>query len=432
LFGDELQKLFPITDLATSDSGIFDNVMEMLLLGGRSLPEVVMMMIPEAWQNYYLMPDYKRDFYEYHSCLMEPWDGPASIVFTDGRYIGATLDRNGLRPSRYYLTTDDRVIMASEVGVLQVDPKIVKEKGRLQPGRMFLVDFEQGRLIPDEEIKASIARQRPYGDWLRNQRIELHHLGTDKEAHGFVPDTLLPRMQAFGYTVETMQFMLLPLVYEKRDPIGSMGNDSALAVLSDQPRMLYDYFKQLFAQVTNPPIDSIREEVIMSTECYIGPEGNLLDTTEQQCHRLKLPQPILTNEELASLKHINYRGWKSKEIDITWPRSEGTAGLVKALKRICAEAEQAIADNYSLVILTDRAVSHDRVAVSSLLAVGAVHHHLVRQAKRTQIGIVLETGEAREVHHHCCWSAMGPMPSIPISLLRPCGRPNGMGCCRWI
>ena len=401
LFGDELKKLFPITDLGTSDSGIFDNVMELLLLGGRSLPEVVMMMIPEAWQNHYLMPEHKRAFYEYNSCLMEPWDGPASVVFTDGRYIGATLDRNGLRPSRYYLTTDDRVIMASEVGVLQVDPKIVKSKGRLQPGRMFLVDFEQGRLIPDEEIKTTIARQRPYDLWLRNQRIELHHLGTDKEPHGFEPKTLLSRMQAFGYTVETMQFMLLPLVYEKRDPIGSMGNDSALAVLSDQPRMLYDYFKQLFAQVTNPPIDSIREEVIMSTECYIGPEGNLLDTTEQQCHRLRLPQPILSNEELAALKHVNYRGWRSRAIDITWPRSEGEAGLLAALERICSEAEQAIAAGFSLVVLTDRAVSHDRVAVSSLLAVGAVHHHLIRKALRTQIGIVLETGEAREVHHHC-------------------------------
>jgi glutamate synthase (NADPH/NADH) large chain len=401
LFGDELKKLFPVTDLATSDSGIFDNVMELLLLGGRSLPEVVMMMIPEAWQNHYLMPEHKRAFYEYNSCLLEPWDGPASVVFTDGRYIGATLDRNGLRPSRYYLTTDDRVIMASEVGVLQVDPKIVKAKGRLQPGRMFLVDFEQGRLIPDEEIKAKISTQRPYNEWLRLQRIELHDLGTGKETHGFEPATLLPRMQSFGYTGETMQFMLLPLVYEKRDPIGSMGNDSALAVLSDQPRMLYDYFKQLFAQVTNPPIDSIREEVIMSTECYIGPEGNLFDTTPQQAHRLRLPQPILTNEELSALKHVNHRGWRSQVIDITWPRSEGADGLVKALERICHEAEQAIADGYSLVVLTDRAVSHDRVAVSSLLAVGAVHHHLIRKAMRTQIGIVLETGEAREVHHHC-------------------------------
>jgi glutamate synthase (NADPH/NADH) large chain len=401
LFGEDLKKLFPITDLNTSDSGIFDNVMELLLLSGRSLPEVVMMMIPEAWQNHDLMPEYKRAFYEYHSCVMEPWDGPASVVFTDGRYIGAVLDRNGLRPSRFYLTTDDRVIMASEVGVLQVDPKIVKTKGRLQPGRMFLVDFEQGRLIPDDEIKETISKARPYGDWVKRQRIELKDLHKENEPHGFEPNSLLSRMQAFGYTIETLQFMLLPLVHEKRDPIGSMGNDSALAVLSDQPRMLYDYFKQLFAQVTNPPIDSIREEVIMSLECYIGPEKNLLASTEENAHRLMLPQPILSNEELAALRHINHRGWKSKIIDITWARSEGENGLATALDRICREAEQAIDDGFALVILSDRELSKDRIPVSALLATGAVHHHLIRQAKRTRIGLIVETGEAREVHHHC-------------------------------
>ncbi|HMC09674.1 MAG TPA: glutamate synthase central domain-containing protein, partial [Pirellulaceae bacterium] len=347
------------------------------------------------------MPEYKRAFYEFNSCQMEPWDGPASVVFCDGRYIGAVLDRNGLRPSRFYLTTDDRVIMASEVGVLPVDPKIVKEKGRLQPGRMFLVDFEQGRLIPDEELKKEVATKRPYAEWLKNQRIELKDLPLSDQAHGFDPDTLMPRMQAFGYSTETMQFMLLPLVNEKRDPVGSMGNDSALAVLSDQPRMLYDYFKQLFAQVTNPPIDSIREEVIMSLECYVGPERNLLATTEQHAHRLLLPHPILTNEELAALKHLDHRGWKCKLIDITYSRTEGVEGLTKRLDRICREAEQAIESGYSLVVLSDRGVSAERVPVSSLLAVGAVHHHLVRQAKRTQIGIILESGEAREVHHHC-------------------------------
>src|SRR6185436_19273229 len=401
LFGKEFNRLLPITDLTTSDSGIFDNVMELLLLAGRSLPEAVMMMIPEAWQNHESMPEYKQSFYEYHSCLMEPWDGPASVVFTDGRYIGAVLDRNGLRPSRYYFTTDDRVIMASEVGVLPVDPGIVREKGRLQPGRMFLVDFEQGRLIPDDEIKKDIATRRPYGEWLRKQRLEIRDLPRPKEVHGFEPKSLLPRMQAFGYTVETMQFMLLPLVYEKRDPVGSMGNDSALAVLSDQPRMLYDYFKQLFAQVTNPPVDSIREEIIMSLECYIGPEKNLLESTEEHAHRLLLSHPILTNEELAALKNIDHRGWKAKTIDITWPRSDGEAGLKKAIDRISAEAEQAIEDGFSLVVLSDRNVGPDRVPLSSLLACGAVHHHLIRKAKRTRLGIILETGEAREVHHHC-------------------------------
>jgi glutamate synthase (NADPH/NADH) large chain len=407
LFGDDLQKMLPITDPDTSDSGVFDNVLELLLLAGRTLPEAMMMMIPEAWQNHESMPEYKRAFYEYHSCLMEPWDGPASVVFTDGRYVGAVLDRNGLRPSRYYLTHDDRVIMASEVGVLPVDPANVKEKGRLQPGRMFLVDFEQGCLIPDEELKRNIAQQRPYAQWLQKQRLELKQLPVPASVPGYSGDTLLRRMQAFGFTSETLQFMLLPLVKEKRDPIGSMGNDSALAVLSDQPRLIYDYFKQLFAQVTNPPIDPIREEVIMSLECYIGPERNLLETTEEHCHRLLLPQPILSNEELAALKSLNHRGWKTKEIDITWPKSAGEAGMLPALERICSEAEQAIDEGYSLVLLTDRALGPDRVPMSSLLAVGGVHHHLIRKAKRTQIGLVLETGEAREVHHHCLLTGFG-------------------------
>jgi glutamate synthase (NADPH/NADH) large chain len=284
---------------------------------------------------------------------------------------------------------------------LPIDPALVKEKGRLQPGRIFLVDFEQGRLIPDEEVKKDIATRRPYAQWLQRQRIELKDLPINDQPHGFDQKTLLERMQAFGYTVETMQFMLLPMIKEKRDPIGSMGNDSALAVLSDQPRMLYDYFKQLFAQVTNPPIDPIREEVIMSLECYIGPEQNLLETTEPHCHRLMVPQPILTNEEVAALKSIDHRGWKAKTIDITWPKSEGEEGMLKALDRICAETEDAIEDGFALVVLSDRAMGADRVPMSSLLACGGVHHHLVRKAKRTRIGIILETGEAREVHHFC-------------------------------
>jgi glutamate synthase (NADPH/NADH) large chain len=405
LFGEEFRRLLPIIDPETSDSGIFDNAMELLLLAGRSLPEAVMMMIPQAWENHESMPEPVRAFYEYMSCLMEPWDGPASVSFTDGRYIGAVLDRNGLRPSRYYVTHDDRVIMASEAGVLPVDPQLVKIKGRLQPGRMFLVDFEQGRLIPDEEIKNDIVARQPYNDWLQNQRIQLSDLDAGTQSQGFDPATLLQRMRAFGYTSETMQFMLIPLVHEKRDPVGSMGNDAALACLSDQPRLVYDYFKQLFAQVTNPPIDSIREEVVMSLECYIGPEGNLLDTTEQHAQRLLVPSPILSNEQLAALKHIDRcekgRGWKTRVIDITWPVSAGPQGLVLAIDRICDEAEKAIHDGYQLVVLSDRASGPDRVAVSTLLACGAVHHHLVKNEMRTRVGIVLETAEAREVHQHC-------------------------------
>ncbi len=401
LFGDELKKLFPVIEANGSDSGSFDNVLEFLLMNGRTLQEAIMMMVPEAWQKHETMPEDKRAFYEYFSSLMEPWDGPASIAFTDGNYIGATLDRNGLRPSRYYITHDDRVIMASEVGVLPVDPGLVKEKGRLEPGRMFLIDFEQGRLIPDDELKLGFAKRKPYGQWLRDQRIRLADLNPDGEPHGFDPESLMPRMQAFGYTLETMSFMLRPLVEQGRDPVGSMGNDSALACLSDKPRMIYDYFKQLFAQVTNPAIDSIREEVIMSLECYIGPEQNLLEATPEHCHRLLIDHPILTNEEVAALEHMNFKGWHSRVIDITFDRSEGKAGLKNTLQRIAAEAEAAADEGIQIVVLSDRRISAQRVPVSALLAVGAVHHHLVKQAKRTRIGLVIETGEAREVHHHC-------------------------------
>jgi glutamate synthase (NADPH/NADH) large chain len=401
LFGDDLRKLFPIIEPHTSDSGCFDNALEMLYHSGRKLQEAVMMMVPEAWQNHQTMPESKRALYEYFSALQEPWDGPASISFTDGRYIGATLDRNGLRPSRYYVTKDDRVLMASEVGVLDIAPENVLIKGRLQPGRMFLVDFEQGRIIDDEELKGDVASRQPYGKWVSEQRIRLEELPRCTPPERLTGQELTSRMQAFGYTSETMSFMLLPLIKADKDPIGSMGNDAALACLSDQPRMLYDYFHQIFAQVTNPPIDSIREEVIMSLECYIGPEGNLLDPRAESVHRLAIPHPILTNHQMANLKGIKSRGWKSKVIDITYPVSEGVEGLRPALDRICREARQAIQDGYSLIVLSDRRISADRVPISSLMAVGTVHHHLVRHEERTRIGLLVESGEAREVHHFC-------------------------------
>lgn len=401
MFGDRIKDLLPIVQPDFSDSGTFDNVLEFLLMSGRSLQEAVMMMIPEAWQADVNMPQEKRDFYEYHSALMEPWDGPASIVFTDGHYIGAVLDRNGLRPSRYYVTHDDKVVMASEVGVLPIDPANVKEKGRLQPGKMFLVDFFAGRLIPDEELKMDFATQRPYGQWIENQKLELSDLPKTGNELNYEPSSLVQRMQSFGYTLETMRFMLLPLVTEARDPLGSMGNDSALACLSDKSRMIYDYFKQLFAQITNPPIDSIREEVVMSLSCFIGPERNLLETTEEHVHRLSLPHPILSNDELASIKNINVRDWKTQTIDITFEKSTGKTGMLEALDRICHEATAAIEDGFSLIVLSDRNISEGRMALSSLLACGAVHHHLVETYQRTRIGIVIESGEAREVHHHC-------------------------------
>ena len=400
LFGNDLEKLFPVIEPDCSDSGNFDNALEFLLMTGRTLQEAITMMIPEAWQNHRGMAKYKRAFYEYHSCLMEPWDGPASITFTDGHYVGAVLDRNGLRPSRYYLTHDDRVIMASEAGVLPVDASLVREKARLQPGRIFLVDFEEGRLIPDAELKEEFCRRRPYGRWLRRQRIALSDL-EKPPARETEAEAIRPRMRAFGYTLETMQFMLLPLVQQKRDPVGSMGNDSSLACLSDRPRMLYDYFKQLFAQVTNPPIDSIREEIIMSLACYVGPERNLLDITEQHCHRLHLAHPILTNSELAAIQQMDHRGWRARTIDITFDRSQGAAGMMASLDRICQAAEQAIDEGYSVVILSDREIGPERVPLSALMACGVVHHHLVQAAKRTRLGLIVETGEAREVHHHC-------------------------------
>ncbi|MGG7053981.1 glutamate synthase large subunit [Nitrosomonas sp. ANs5] len=407
LFAGEFKKLLPIIDQTTSDSGVFDNVLELLLLAGRPLPEAVMMMIPEAWQNNPLMSAEKRAFYEYFSCLMEPWDGPALVTFTDGRYIGAVLDRNGLRPGRFTITHDDRVIMASEAGVLpSVAASMVKTKGRMQPGHMFLVDTDEGRLIPDDELKNTLASHRPYARWLAHQRLRLEDLPAHRQqTHEPDPQALLARMQAFGYTTETLQFILRPMILQKRDPIGSMGNDAALAVLSEQPRLLYDYFKQLFAQVTNPPIDSIRESEIMSLACYIGPEGNLLTTTEQHAHRLYLPEPILSNAQLSAIKQIDRirpdYGWKTLTIDITWNVNKSGEGLDQTLARICHEAEAAVTAGYSLVVLSDRNIGPARVASSMLLAVGAVHQHLVRQGKRSQLGIVIETGEAREVHHHC-------------------------------
>ena len=406
VFGDRLKDIFPVIDADCSDSGSFDAVLEFLLLSGRSLAEATMMMIPEAWQSDINMGQEKKDFYEYHSALMEPWDGPASIVFSDGHYIGAVLDRNGLRPSRYYVTHDNKCIMASEVGVLDVDPANVKLKGRLQPGKMFLLDFEEGRLIPDEELKQNISNKRPYGEWLAQQKVRLQDITGISEAHSLDAEDTLQRMQAFGYTTETMQFMLIPLVTEARDPLGSMGNDSALACLSDKPRMIYDYFKQLFAQVTNPAIDSIREEVVMSLACFIGPEGNLVETTPEQAHRLSIDHPILSNQQLTNIEHMDCQGMRSRVIDISYNAVEEN-GYLNTIDRISEEATQAITEGFSFIILSDRFMSKSHIPLSALIACGAVHHHLVRNEQRTQIGIIVETGEAREVHHHCLLAGYG-------------------------
>ncbi|MFK7767862.1 MAG: glutamate synthase central domain-containing protein, partial [Mariniblastus sp.] len=408
--GTNLKKAMPVIESGCSDSGEFDNAMELIMMAGRPLPEVVMMMIPEAWRNHDSMPVNKRAFHEYHSCLQEPSDGPASISFTDGRVIGAVLDRNGLRPSRYYVTDDNLVVMASEVGVLNIDPAKIVKKGRLEPGKMFLVDFDNKRIVADEELKGDISDRRPYGQWLANQRLTFDDLPKSKTANSLGREERISQMRAFGYTNETLDFMLLPLVKVKKDPILSMGNDAALACLSDKPRLIYDYFTQLFAQVTNPPIDSIREEIVMSVECYIGPEGNLLESTETQCNRLLLHNPILDFEQMASvhaLETTEHRGWKSQTIDITFDKSSGEDGFTDALARICKEAELAIENNCSLIVLSDRSISADRVPLSALIATSTVHHFLVAKELRTRIGIIVETGEAREVHHHCLLTGFG-------------------------
>ncbi len=398
LFGERLRDLYPVAEPDCSDSGNFDNVLEFLMLTGRSLQESIMMMIPEAWQSDNLMRANKKSFYEYSSSLMEPWDGPASIVFTDGKTIGAVLDRNGLRPSRFYVTKSGKVVMASEVGVLHIDPADVETKGRLQPGKMFLIDFEKGKMIPDEEIKEEISTENPYEDWISKEVVDIEDISRETKEN---ISSLVERMQAFGYTVETLQFMLLPIVKELRDPLGSMGNDAALACLSDKPRMIYDYFKQLFAQVTNPAIDSIREEVIMSLECLIGPEGNLLSTKSSNLHRLRLRSPILSNQELMGIKVLKEHGWKTKVIDAVYQKNLGVKGFLSSIEEICNKSEQAVDEGYSFIILSDKNISKEKVAISSLIACSSVHNHLVKVEKRTKIGIILESAEAREVHHHC-------------------------------
>ncbi|MBF2078846.1 MAG: glutamate synthase large subunit [Synechococcales cyanobacterium T60_A2020_003] len=400
LFGDDLQKAQPVINIDGSDSSIFDNALELLTLAGRSLPHAVMMMIPEPWTAHESMSPEKKAFYEYHSCLMEPWDGPASIAFTDGTMMGAVLDRNGLRPSRYYVTKDDLVIMASEAGVLPIEPERVAAKGRLQPGRMFLVDMEQGRIVADEEIKSQIATAQPYREWLDQHLVDLAQLQDGEGLQRVEPGRLIQRQTAFGYTFEDLRLLLTPMARDGVEAIGSMGTDTPLAVLSDRPKLLYDYFQQLFAQVTNPPIDSIREEIITSAETTIGSERNLLKPEPESCHLIKLKTPILTNEELAKLKAVNEDGFKSITIPILFNPKEGVDSVERVMAEIFAKADQAIADGVSILILSDRGIDYDHAAIPALLAISGLHHHLIRSGTRTRVGLVLESGEPREVHHY--------------------------------
>ena len=401
LLKEDIKKVLPVIEDEVSDSGGFDNVLEFLMLNGRDLHEVLLMMVPEAWQNDIEMSADKRCFYQYFANIIEPWDGPASIAFADGRYIGALLDRNGLRPSRFYRTFDDRIIMASEVGVVDIEPNNIKEKGRLRPGKMFLVDFEKGEVVDDKTIKSDLIAKNPYKKWIEDKQIYLKDLNkNDVTTPKIAKDCLFNYLKTFGYSIETMQFMLLPLVKDLRDPVGSMGNDTALACLSDQSRIIYDYFKQLFAQVTNPAIDSIREEIVMSLSCAIGPEGSLLKNIPENANRLIIDQPILDNKEFLNIKNSDYRGFKAKTIDITYDIEQGHR-IEDMLDDICQQTLKVIEDGYSFVILSDRNISAKRAPISSLLVTSAIHRYLVSLYKRSKIAIILETGEAREVHHFC-------------------------------
>jgi len=407
LFGDDLEKVFPVVRPGGSDSATFDNVLELLTLAGRSLPHALMMMIPEAWERNPVMGQEERDFYAYHSFLLEPWDGPAAVAFTDGRVIGATLDRNGLRPGRWQLTRDNVVVLASETGVLEAPPEEVVVKGRLQPGRMFLVDLDQGRIVEDEEIRHEVASRRPYGEWARRNSVHLDDLPA-RAPQELATAPLRTRQLLFGYTQEDLRITLARMGgAPAEEPIGSMGNDFALAVLSDKQPPLYSYFKQLFAQVTNPPIDPIREDIVMSLTTGVGPQRNLLDETPEHAHQLAIGQPLLTSGELEKLRQVDHHVFNAETLDATWPVSEGVAGLERAMDGLCREASRCLAVGRNILIVSDRAAGFDRVPIPALLAVGGIHHHLVRKGTRLQAGLVVESGEPREVHHIACLLGYG-------------------------
>jgi len=410
LFGTEIGKLWPISYEGQSDTACFDNALEFLVRGGYSLTHAVMMLIPEAWAGNPLMSEERRAFYEYHAALMEPWDGPAAIAFTDGRQIGATLDRNGLRPARFYVTKDDLVVMASEMGVLPFPEEEIVTKWRLQPGKMLLVDLVEGRIVSDEEVKATLANANPYKEWLARTQIVLEDLNPVEPRASRTDVSLMDKQQAFGYTQEDLKLLMSPMAITGQEAVGSMGTDTPPSVLSDKSKLLYTYFKQNFAQVTNPPIDPIREELVMSLVSFIGPRPNIFDLEgNARRKRLEVRQPILTNEDLEKIRCIGHfeDRFDTKTLDITYPASRGAKGLEDAVKLLCERAEAAVHGGYTIIILSDRMVGPDRIPVPALLATAAVHHHLIRKGLRTSVGLVVETGEAREVHHFACLAGYG-------------------------
>lgn len=400
LFPD-IKKVFPVVDDSGSDSAMFDNTLEFLHMTGRSLPHAIMMMIPEPWERNKLMSQEKHDFYEFNSFMMEPWDGPAAMGFTDGTVIGGVLDRNGLRPARYYVTTDDRVIMASEVGVVNENAENIRAKGRLEPGKMLLIDTAEQRIISDDEIKQRIATELPYNEWVKEHVIHLSEITQADESDVPAVDDLFKQQQAFGYTQEDLVRMIVPMAKDGKDPVGAMGADAPLAILSEKPQLLYNYFKQMFAQVTNPPIDSIREEMVTSTRVMLGNSGNLTDPNKTGTYALSMRTPILTNQELASIKALACRRMKSVTLPILFDPSKGVDGMREALKELCEKAEEAARTDQNVLILSDRGVDANHAPIPALLAVAAVHNHLIRKVLRTEIGLILESGEPREVHHFC-------------------------------
>ena len=400
LFPD-IKKVFPVVDDSGSDSAMFDNTLEFLHMTGRSLPHAIMMMIPEPWERNNLMSQEKHDFYEFNSFMMEPWDGPAAMGFTDGTVIGGVLDRNGLRPARYYVTTDDRVIMASEVGVVNENAENIRAKGRLEPGKMLLIDTEEQRIISDEEIKQRVATELPYDEWVKEHVIHLSEITQADESDIPKVEDLFKHQQAFGYTQEDLVRMIVPMAKDGKDPVGAMGADAPLAILSDKPQLLYSYFKQMFAQVTNPPIDSIREEMVTSTRVMLGNSGNLTEPNKAGTYALSMRTPILTNQELASIKALDCRRMKSVTLPILFDPTKGAEGLRDALDELCAKAEEAACTDQNVLILSDRGVDENHAPIPALLAVAAVHNHLIRKVLRTEIGLILESGEPREVHHFC-------------------------------
>jgi glutamate synthase (NADPH/NADH) large chain len=410
LFGENISKLWPISYEGQSDTACFDNALEFLVQGGYSLAHAMMMLIPEAWAGNPLMDDERRAFYEYHAALMEPWDGPAAMAFTDGRQIGATLDRNGLRPARYLVTDDDLVVMASEMGVLPIPEEKIVRKWRLQPGKMLLVDLEQGRIVSDDEMKRSLASSHPYDGWLKNTQIVLEDLKPVEPRAARTDVSLLDRQQAFGYTQEDLAILLAPMAVTGEEATGSMGTDTPISAMSSQSKLLYTYFKQNFAQVTNPPIDPIREQLVMSLVSFIGPRPNIFDLEgNSKRKRLEVRQPILTNEDLEKIRCIGHfeDSFDTKTLDITYASERGAAGMEAALERLCQRAEDAVRGGYNIIILSDRMVGADRIPIPALLATAAVHHHLIRKGLRTSVGLVVETGEAREVHHFACLAGYG-------------------------